>query len=245
MPRLEHGVEGRQRALSDVERLYSAIWDRKLAAPITPPAPGTRLAVGVVLARRYAGGTLLDVGCGDGTLAALVSGSFDTLHGIELVRGAAQRAAGRGVVALVANLDRDGLPYRDRSVNLVTCLDVVEHVLNPRRLVTEIARILRPGGHCILATPNIRYWRYLRRLAVAGHFPHTSGDTEGYDGGHLHYFTFRDVEELLRSARLRPIARAATYGGRGRRLPAVLRSYPPLQELLATGAFVVAQCDDG
>src|SRR5687768_9249956 len=105
------------------------------------------------------------------------------LHGVELIRGAAQRAASRGVIALVANIDGGRLPYRDRSLDLVTCLDVIEHVLDPRHLIAEIGRVLRPGGHCILATPNIRYWRHLRRLVVAGRFPHTSGDTEGYDGG--------------------------------------------------------------
>lgn len=232
--------------MSSVQRLYADIWDRKLAAAraFTPPPPNTRLAVGAVVARRYGGGTLLDVGCGDGLLALLVADCFAALHGVELAPPAARRAASRGVAASVANLDAGPLPYRDASIDLVTCLDVIEHVFDPAHLVGEIARVLRPGGHAIVATPNIRYWRHLRRLLFDGRFPHTSGDTEGYDGGHLHYFTYADVEALLGAAGLVPVARSATYGGRGRRLSRPIRSYPPLEEWLATGLFVVARRAD-
>jgi methionine biosynthesis protein MetW len=231
--------------LSNVEGLYRAIWDRKLAGPSNLPPPGTRVAVGVDLARELPGVAVLDVGCGDGTFLSLVAASFAVLHGVELARNAAGQAASRGAVAVVADLDRAGLPYCDRSFDLVSCLDVIEHVLDPQHLVSEIARVLRPGGHSILATPNIRYWRHLRQLIIAGRFPRTSGDVEGYDGGHLHYFTYADVEELLLAAGLQPMERSATYGGRGRSLPRAIKTFPLLQELLATGAFVVARRPEG
>ncbi len=229
--------------MSNVRDLYDRIWERKLADPVRPPPPNTRLAVGAAAVERYRGGLLLDVGCGDGTLALLVARGFDAVYGVELSVGAARRAASRGMIVAVADLDRALLPYQDCSVDLVTCLDVIEHVLDPRHLLRQIARVLRPGGHCIVSTPNVRYWRHLRRLALGGRFPRTSSDAEGYDGGHLHYFTFPDIEELLGEAGLQPVARFGTYGSRGRRLPPHLRGCPPLQELLATGLFVVARRD--
>jgi methionine biosynthesis protein MetW len=227
--------------MNELPRLYAEIWERKLAGPLPSVPANSRLAVGAAVTRRYAGGALLDAGCGDGTLAALVARDFAALHGVELTLSAARQAAGRGVAVALADLDRGLLPYADGRFDLVTCLDVIEHVLDPAHLLREIARVLRPGGHCLLSTPNISYWRHLRRLVLDGRFPRTSDDVEGYDGGHLHYFTYRDVEALLRDARLLPVARFATYGGRGRRLPRPIRERPRLQEFLATGLFVAAQ----
>ncbi|GAC1641116.1 MAG: hypothetical protein NVS4B8_09140 [Herpetosiphon sp.] len=226
---------------NNVHRLYDEIWARKLASSPKAPPPGTRVAVAVEIAGRYGGGVLLDVGCGDGTLLALAEGCFDVLYGVELSPDAARATARHGAVAVVADLDQGLLPYRDCSVDLVTCLDVIEHVFDPRHLLAEIARVLRIGGHCVLATPNIRYWRHMRRLLIDGRFPRTSGDAEGFDGGHLHYFTFGDIDTLLHEGGLTPVERFGTYGGRGRRLPEVVRRVPSLQELLATGLFVVAQ----
>lgn len=227
--------------MAEIPELYDAIWQRKLAGPPPCVPSNSRLAVGALAAQRYGGGVMLDVGCGDGTLALLVADSFGALYGVDLTPAAAQIALTRGLIPAVADLDHGRLPYHDGAFDLVTCLDVIEHVFDPAHLLHEIARVLRVGGHCLVATPNIRYWRHLRRLVADGCFPRTSNDPEGYDGGHLHYFTYGDIEALLAEAGLQPVARFATYGSRGLRLPAMLRVHPQLQEFLATGLFVVAR----
>jgi SAM-dependent methyltransferase len=48
-----------------------------------------------------------------------------------------------------------GLPYPDQSFDLVVLTEVIEHLENHRAALTEMARVLRPGGHLILTTPNI------------------------------------------------------------------------------------------
>jgi hypothetical protein len=48
-----------------------------------------------------------------------------------------------------------------------------------------------------LTVPNMRsYWRIFK-LAVLGDFPRTSLDLEGYDGGTIHYFCYKDIKKLL------------------------------------------------
>jgi hypothetical protein len=57
---------------------------------------------------------------------------------------------------------------------------------------------MKPGGTLILSFPNVRAITRLMTLAIKGKFPRTSGDGEHYDGGHLHYFTTRDIQDLLK-----------------------------------------------
>ena len=64
----------------------------------------------------------------------------------------------------------------------------------------------------IISTPNIRYWRHLFSLTVKGRFPKTSGDTEHWDGGHLHYFTYKDIELLLSEHGFEVLVKRSVFG---------------------------------
>jgi SAM-dependent methyltransferase len=52
-----------------------------------------------------------------------------------------------------ADMNRD-LPFPDANFDLVTCLEGIEHVLDPFHLVGELARVTKPGGRVIISTPN-------------------------------------------------------------------------------------------
>lgn len=192
--------------MGPVAALYGEIWlrqarerelvaDRLLAcADLVPPSQ-----------------RLLDVGCGDGALSLLVQPKVAEVHGIEWAQHAMERAQTRGVLVRRCDLNRDSFPYEDGWFDAVACVDVIEHVLDPRRLLKEIHRILRPDGVVILTTPNVRYIHFLSELLFRGRFPKTSNDAEGYDGGHLHYFTFDDLGALLAEARFGALEEYGLY----------------------------------
>jgi len=156
-----------------------------------------RLTAGAALLPRA--GRVLDVGCGDGSLTLLVRGGRCFVAGVDRDAARLRDARRKGVAVACADLDVTALPYSDGAFGAVACLDVVEHVLDPGRLLGEIARVLRPGGVLVLTTPNIRFYPFVLSL-LRGRFPRTggaAGDDGAWDGGHWHYFTFADIRQLV------------------------------------------------
>ncbi|WP_216317650.1 class I SAM-dependent methyltransferase [Deinococcus aestuarii] len=95
-------------------------------------------------------GTLLDVGCGTGTLLSLARVRFPgaRLIGAEPSAGmrgvAARTLAGQGVTLLASPAETLALP--DASVDALTCLNVLHYLADPALALREWGRVLRPGG---------------------------------------------------------------------------------------------------
>jgi len=154
----------------------------------------------VDLALSESGKKLLDVGCGNGSLIEMVRDQVESIYGCDISITAIKAAANRGVRSVCTNLNKGHLPYNDESFDIITCIEVVEHVIDPQNLLKELYRVLGPKGYLVLTTPNIRYLRNLRTLLFNGTFPHTTTDSFVWGGGHLHYFTRKDLASLLQSA---------------------------------------------
>jgi 2-polyprenyl-3-methyl-5-hydroxy-6-metoxy-1,4-benzoquinol methylase len=103
------------------------------------------------LARRWQGGTLVDIGCGTGAFAHEASPYFMV---------AAFDPSERGVRSVPDSISRkwigagEAMPLRSDSVDIVTCLDVVEHLPNPDTCLLETLRVLKRGGFLLVRTPN-------------------------------------------------------------------------------------------
>jgi ubiquinone/menaquinone biosynthesis C-methylase UbiE len=91
-------------------------------------------------------------------------------------------------------------PLASNSVDTVLANQVIEHILDPYHIVSEIYRILKPEGVAVITTPNIRYVKNLWRIVINGLGPKTAGVNviDGvWDDGHLHYFTHKDLHEIF------------------------------------------------
>ncbi len=136
-----------------------------------------RALVGQMLAGELpAGATVIDVGCGTGdNLPALEAAAGGPVVGVELSPYAvrhAPRSGGGGVRVGVARAER--LPFPDACADLVTSMDVIEH-LDDDAALADYRRVLRPGGKLLLTVPayqwlwsdHDRWAAHLRRYSRA------------------------------------------------------------------------------
>jgi SAM-dependent methyltransferase len=98
-------------------------------------------------------GRLLDVGCGDRQFERIFRPHVDEYVGIEHEATFRSTAANLGVKGPDYLYDGDRLPFQDASFDTLVSIQVLEHTPNPRRLVAEMARVLKKGGVLILAAP--------------------------------------------------------------------------------------------
>ena len=97
---------------------------------------------------------VLDLGCGRGGIAEVIWRDVHLAAGIDpdMASLAGHRAAGMPVVRAVAG----HVPFADDSFDVVVCVWVLEHLVDPLGAFLEVRRVLRPGGHFIFLTPNLR-----------------------------------------------------------------------------------------
>jgi ubiquinone/menaquinone biosynthesis C-methylase UbiE len=101
-------------------------------------------------------GTLLDVACGPGILSAAIAKSARDVVAFDLTPQMLKKAAQRCAEAGLANVTfREGnaaeLPFADASVDAVVTRLSVHHFDRPARVMSEIFRVLRPGGSFVIA----------------------------------------------------------------------------------------------
>ena len=105
------------------------------------------------------GGKTLDVGCGEGGLVKALNDQGSEVVGVEIdLRNLAIAQAARRYNELEPGSFVHGtgvhLPFRDSSFDLVTAVETIEHVDQPGPLVAEMFRVVLPGGHVLVTSPN-------------------------------------------------------------------------------------------
>ncbi len=115
--------------------------------------------------------TVLDVGCGGGILAESMAGLGAKVTGIDLADKSLQVAklhlleSGKRVEYRKVAVE-DLAAERPEHYDVVTCMEMLEHVPNPARIVSACAKLAKPGGHVFFSTLNRNPKSYL--FAVIG-----------------------------------------------------------------------------
>lgn len=196
--------------MPDILHTHDDRWARAIAvlgpgqhlADTASPANRQRAALVVAYLPSAGSGPLdvLDVGCGDGSLARAVAGGGHRVFGCDISPGLIayhRRASPWGTFAL-CEAGRP-LPYPDARFDAIVSSEVIEHVYDVAGWAQELARCLKPQGCLVLTTPYHGRLKVIC-LAALGYFdrhfnPH---------GAHIRFFTRRSLCALLASVGLRP-----------------------------------------
>lgn len=138
------------------------------------------------------GRCVLDLGCGEGSFTGELARVGAEPVGVDVAEAAVTRARRAHPALHFSTLTADGrLPLEDSSCDLVWAGEVIEHVADTARTLSEIRRVLRPGGRLLITTPNNGRLRMLTVLLLR--FEHHFDPL----GGHLRFFTRRSLRSLL------------------------------------------------
>jgi len=186
----------------------SAAWNDRMYRSHRTPYDGlagvierARLRWVLRWARALAPTRVLDVGCGEGVLLDAFGDGVQVI-GVD-VSGDSLRACHRDhpTREVIQANGTQGLPFDSRTFDLVLCTEVLEHVPEPARLISELWRVCAPNGRAILTVPIERLklaakailrWTPLFRCLFPGIEP-------GFSAWHLHDFDRATLYSLLRT----------------------------------------------
>ncbi len=111
--------------------------------------------------------TVLDIGIGTANFYEHLPDYYKyEIKGVDINAEFVKVLNERGIETLEVDISKNPLPYKDESFDFVMCDSILEHTLNPKLLISEIARVLKPEGHFIMVVPNAtsiqRRWAHLR-----------------------------------------------------------------------------------
>ena len=153
---------------------------------------------------------VLEIGCGSGGLARaiLTAGKAGRYTGFELFEEAAEQA--RGVIGevIVGNVEQMDLSPWAGQFDALIASEVLEHLVDPWRVVTDLVGCLKSGGRVYASSPNVAHWRIVRNL-IAGRFDYTPAGV--MDRTHLRWFTPATYAAMFEAAgveilEVRPVA---------------------------------------
>lgn len=175
------------------------------------------------LLTRHGARSVLDLGCGNGSLAGALAGRGLRVTGLDYsASGIALARRNFPAVRFEQHELAEPLPAEHRhAYDAVVSTEVIEHLLLPRKLIANALFALRPGGLLVVSTPYHGYFKNLA-LALRGGF-----DAHWHplrDFGHIKFFSRATLGRLLAEA-----------GLGGLRIGMAGRFYPLSKSMIASG----------
>lgn len=138
---------------------------------------------------------ILDLGCDVGFLGhSLKQMKVEyEIHGVDLNRENLKKASKHYLKTYHFDLNQLQWRIKDKY-EIVVLADTIEHLHNPKRVLLNIHKRLKPKGKVIISVPNAVFW-WSRLRILLGQFP--KEDRGLFDRTHLHFFTFKTLGNII------------------------------------------------
>lgn len=138
---------------------------------------------------------VLDVGCADGSILAPFA-KVHELHGVDISEGLIAKACAAGIVGQSHDVETKPLPYADGTFDVVFSGETIEHHVDTDWMLSELNRVLKPGGTLILTFPNIRTLLSIGMMLLLDMPPMYAAR---YRAPHYRDFTLKTIKMALRN----------------------------------------------
>lgn len=144
----------------------------------------------------------LDCGFSDGDLTLKVSKKIKTkkIYGIDVDPNYLKMAKKKGINAFYGNLN-EKLPLEDETFDVITAIEVIEHLYNTDTFLKELFRICKKNGHVIIGTENLASWHNIFAL-VLGFQPSTGPWISDFYSIGFHPLHHKHLEIVRKKKRL-------------------------------------------
>jgi len=145
---------------------------------------------------------LFELGCGDGSTLRMIKSYFDVSFcaGLDIDDRSIAIARQHLDLAVSENIESTELPDAVRDIDVILCLDVLEHLVDPWRVVRMLHERLSGTGVIIASIPNVRYFRTSLPLVFNGSWE--LADAGILDRTHLRFFVKKTAVDLMTSSGL-------------------------------------------
>ncbi len=163
------------------------------------------------------GSTVLDVGCGDGSLLDyLVRERQVDGRGIELSPEGVNRSIAKGLSVMQGNAEEDIRHYPDQCFDYVVLSQTLQAMKRPDRMLEQLLRV---GHKAVVSFPNFGHWKVRLNLGLRGTMPvNRTLDKPWYSTPNIHFCTIRDFVDLCGQQDIH-IEAAMAINARGYRMP--------------------------
>ncbi|QPJ63429.1 MAG: glycosyltransferase [Candidatus Nitronauta litoralis] len=142
--------------------------------------------------------SILEIGCGAGKTGQFLKesrGAF--VAGVELNPDVAEEAKSVLDDVISGNIEEMDLPYEPGSFDCILCGDVLEHLVDPLKVLEKLKGLLVPGGKIVASIPNVQFFGVIHHLSEGNW---TYQDEGILDRTHLRFFTLKEIKTLFENA---------------------------------------------
>jgi methionine biosynthesis protein MetW len=142
------------------------------------------------------GARVLDIGCGDGALMAVLRDERGVdARGMEIDPDLVEKAVSRGLSVVQGDADKELADYPDDAFDFAILSQTLQTAARPDLMLDQLLRV---GRRAFVSFPNFAHWRMRLALLLRGRMPVTAHlPVSWYETENIHHVTVRDFRDLL------------------------------------------------